>query len=107
MTQTQRRRVFREAARRRWVAVGVAIPHDTEDLRQAIKREVWTRGLTLAEVAERMEMTMPFLVRLVGSKGQQRITPCQLNKIIAAIHITPAVARRLHLLAAREAGWRV
>jgi hypothetical protein len=95
-------------ARRRCLAVGVDIPADTEDVRLAIKREIFTRGLTLSDVAARIGLSYSRLKHTVGKKNNPcAIHPGELNRIIAAVHITPAVARRLHLLAAREAGWSV
>ena len=102
----------RRSAEARWLAVGVEIPHDTDDLRQAIKREVWTRGLTLTILAERMGMNLDYIERCLSKRGNaagvfQKIQPSLLNRIIEKTHITPCVAKRLHLLAAREHGWQV
>lgn len=99
-------------ARHRWENVGAAIPHDTDNLRDAIKREIWTRGLTITDIAARVGMNLDYLERVLSRRGNsagrfQALHPPLLNRLIAAIHITPAVARRLHLLAAREAGWKV
>jgi len=99
------RSVFQIAARRRWLTAGVAIPHDTADLRLAIKREIWTRGLTMDDVAGRVGVQLNWLSRVLA--GDQRMTPGLLNRLIDSVHITAAVARRLHLLAAQDAGWKV
>lgn len=102
----------RRSATAQWLAVGVAIPHDTDDIRLAIKREVWTRGLTLIILSLRLGMNLEYIERCLSKRGNsagcfQKIQPSLLNRIIEKIHITPAVANRLHLLAAREAGWDV
>lgn len=102
---------YRRAARGRWMAVGVSISPNTDNLCQAIKREIWSRELTIVDIAHRIGIGT-FGASNAGQlgsvlKGQQRMTPGMLNRIIDAVHITPAVARRLHLLAAREAGWNI
>lgn len=97
------------SAKARWLAAGTAIPHDTDDLRQAIRREVWTRGLTITALAERLDMNLEYVERCLRSRGPsaKRMMPGMLNRIIAVVHISPCVARRLHLMAAREMGWQV
>jgi hypothetical protein len=98
----------KDSAKARWLAEGVAIPHDTDDLRLAIKREVWTRGLTITALAEKLDICQEYLERcLRRGPYSKRMYPGMLNRIIEAVHVTPCVAKRLHLLAAREAGWNV
>lgn len=102
----------RRAALSRWYARGSAIPHDTEDLRLAIKREVWSRGLTLEWLNRSLGFAPLYVNNLLSNdaspgRSLRRITPGVLKRIIAVLHITPAVARRLQLLGAREDGWQV
>lgn len=98
------------AARSRWLDAGLAIPADTDDVRQAIKREVWTRERTLKDLAASLGMNLDYLERVLSKRGNhgafQRLTPQLLDRIIAALHVTPVVARRLHRLGALEAGWK-
>lgn len=103
----------RRAACSRWYAVGAAIPHDTPDLRLAIKREVWTRGLSLGALERRLGFSPTFLSNLLGTNDHKkdrrvrRIVPGVLDRIIEHLHITPKVARRLHQLGALQDGWKI
>ena len=103
----------RRSAMSRWIARGVAIDPDTDDLRDLIKREIWMRGKTIQRLALDMQMSPAYVSRILslhgtpaGSPGQ-RITPGFLQAVIRTLHITSAVARRMHLLGARDAGWKL
>ncbi len=96
--------------RSKLVGMAMQIPHDTTDLRLAIKREMYSRGLSASEVADRMNLTHGWVKhRLCPDvpSNPVRITAVFLERLIEALHITPAVARRLHYLAATDAGWRI
>lgn len=99
----------RRAGRTHAVNVGVLIPADADDLRLQLKREIFTRGLVFADVANRTGLSASRIKHCMSNTGKWATTihPGFLDRIIEAIHITPRVARRLHLLAAREAGWKV
>lgn len=105
--QSQRSRNHREAKRRHLIGAGVAIEHEVDDLRAAIKRELWTRGLLYSDVAARMGVTVDCIKRRLECTCALTMSAGMLQRIIDAAHITPKVARRLHLLGAREAGWKV
>lgn len=102
---------YSRMAKDRWLAAGVEIPHDTTDVLLAIKREIWTRGLSILEVAQRIGIAVGdnghagMLSAVLA--GQQRLQPNMLDRIIDAVHITPRVARRLHAMAAIKAGWKI
>lgn len=97
----------RKAMVKHLVSVGVGIPHEVDDLRLAIKREIFTRGLCCGDIARRLGITEAHVQHVLRPTSPYRMNPGLLNRMIEAIHITPAVARRLHLLAARDAGWKV
>lgn len=90
------------------VARGVAIDPRTTDVREAVKREAWTRGLSLRALAERMGLDYDYVLKRIG-EGQYSgaIHPKFLQQIIDALHITARPARRLHQLGAIEAGWLI
>jgi hypothetical protein len=100
------------AARTRWLEAGLQIPADTDDVRQAIKRECWTRDRTLKDLAASLGLNLDYLERVLSHRGNaagrfQKLTPGLLERIIDALKITPRVARRLRLLGAIDAGWRL
>lgn len=95
-------------ARTKVLNFGVAIARETPDLRRAIKRECWMRELTLGDLAKRIHLTHDHVQRMLcHGPSQKRIEPRVLNRIIDALHVSPVVANRLHLMGAREHGWRV
>lgn len=102
----------RRAAMSRWYAFGSAIPHDTPDLRLAIKREIWSRGLSIFHVERKLGFSQGYLSTLLSvdhpeRKQPRRIQPNVLKLLAEHLHITPKVLRRLHILAARAQGWDV
>lgn len=97
----------------RWMSVGLAISPDTDDLRQLIKREIWTRGKTIEQFSEAAGFNHSYVTRVLSRRGLpsgspgQRITPPFLNTVVRVMAIPPAVARRMHTLGARDAGWKL
>lgn len=97
-----------QSARTKVLELGVRIPKDTPYLRLAIKRELWMRRLTTGDLSKRLGVTERHATKLLAEgASSKKIYPGMLDRIIAVLHITPAVARRLHLLGAQEAGWKV
>lgn len=95
------------AARTRWLAYGLSIPRETECPRMLIKREIYTREITITDLANRLGMSVDHVSRTLDPRLCLTITPGFLARVITHLHITPVVARRLHLIAAREQGWQV
>jgi hypothetical protein len=85
------------------------LPIHGDDLRLALKREFALRELSIADVAKRLPIDVSYLQNSLSNNvdKQRRLPPSLLERIIAAVHITPRVARRLHALAARDDGWKV
>jgi hypothetical protein len=81
------------------------IPVHTPDLQLAMKREAWSRGLTLPMVAERMNLTEGYVRKRLVYGWQ--IHPSFLETFIVAVKVTPRVARRLRQLGAIAAGWNI
>lgn len=107
------RHMNRRNAMTRWMTAGLAIPPDTDDLRDLIKREVWTRGKTIQGLALALGMNLSYVSRVLSCHGNpagtkcQRITPAFLDAVIRVLAIPSAVARRMHTLGARDAGWKL
>lgn len=96
------------SARTRVLKAGVCIEREPLDLRRTIKRECWMRELTLGDLAERIHLTHDHVQRMLcHGPSQKKIEARVLKRIIEALHVSPAVAQRMHLMGAREAGWRV
>ena len=103
MTKPQARSIVTKLADR-----AADIGHKSQDLRTAIKYESWSRGLSFRALAARMELDYNYVLKRVGEgKHSNAIHPAFLAKVIAALHIPPKTATRLHRLGAIEAGWQI
>lgn len=94
---------LRELARR--------IPRETADVRQAIKREAWSRGVSIERLAP-MVPTNPDHLRACLSHGARAkpgrlLTPRLVDRIAAALLVGEERRRELHRLGALASGWRI
>ena len=85
------------------------IPADTTDVRAAIKREIWVRGFTLAEVAKKVRITPPALRTRLGAgwKSKRGLSPRLVDQIGNAIGADAVTLVRWHVLGAQLQGWRL
>lgn len=95
--------------RRIAIARAHKIPAGTTDLRAAIKREIWSRGFTLNDVAAGVKVTAPALrVRLgAGWRSKRGLSPRLVDKIAAVIGVREPLLSRWHAMGAALHGWRI
>lgn len=102
----------REASMIRLRARAAEIPEDTLVLRDAIKRELWLRGLTIADVAAKMRQNNEYVRRLLSLSGAYRhkptiIHPNQLARLCDAAGIEGELRARWNMLGAIAMGWQI
>jgi hypothetical protein len=107
---TRRRSKFTLLSRKRLLAIGASMPVEPLTLRDTLRRELYLRELALRDLADRLDLAESTVYeRIVPSPTRKKtgLTPLLLDRIIGAVHIDKSVAERMHLLGAREAGWKV
>ena len=98
----------RKAARTRAANLLERIDPNTTDPHLAIRFELHSRGISMAELAKAWGVGERYLQERFGGHARQRsFSPALLERLIKHLHIGPRRARELHTLAARKAGWGV
>lgn len=87
----------------------LTIPKDTTDVRAAMKRLLWLRGMSSADLATATRLSDTYWKHRLGANSSDgyKIHPGIMDRFLDAIDATPAERRRLHLLGALEAGWKL